>query len=237
MLNTPRFFLFFSFLQTILFSRFPEILQPYKYAGYPMLIRTIEMETADDRLFAKPIPLLPAACELAYYTVKVSALNAEELRRENGLEIVAKAFSRCIDVISPKTNPQETSVQVCTHLVHLYGSAALFEKCREVIAQNVSIIKNLCRCLTFQGAPLLTIGSLGAVSAFAVDSALQELVRPPSVFLSFFFSLPNPGLLFSFLPAHSQRRPLALASSPLRVRLHPSREWSGCDRGVQRAGG
>jgi len=44
--------------------------------------------------------------------VKVSALNAEELRRENGIEIVARAFSRCIDVISPKTNPQETSVQV-----------------------------------------------------------------------------------------------------------------------------
>jgi len=39
--------------QSILFSRFPEILQPYKYAGYPMLVKTIEMETADDRLFAK----------------------------------------------------------------------------------------------------------------------------------------------------------------------------------------
>jgi DnaJ family protein C protein 13 len=127
-------------------------------------------------LCCRPIPLLPAACELAYYTVKVSALNAEELRRENGIEIVARAFSRCIDVISPKTTPQETSVQVCTHLVYLFGAAAQFEKCREMVAQNVSIVKNACRCLYFKGAPLLSIGTLECVSSFAVDTILQNLV-------------------------------------------------------------
>lgn len=62
-------------------------LQPYKYAGYPQLIKTIKMETADDQLFSKSAPLLAAASELAYHTVHCSALNAEELRRENGLEV------------------------------------------------------------------------------------------------------------------------------------------------------
>lgn len=67
-------------------SVFPD-LQPYKYAGYPMLIHTITLETKDDNLFAKPVPLLASACELAYYSVACSPLNVEELRRERGFEV------------------------------------------------------------------------------------------------------------------------------------------------------
>jgi DnaJ family protein C protein 13 len=62
-------------------------LHPYKYAGYPQLIKTIQLETADDQLFSKSAPLLAAASELAYHTVHCSALNAEELRRERGLDV------------------------------------------------------------------------------------------------------------------------------------------------------
>lgn len=62
-------------------------LHPYKYAGYPQLIKTIQLETADDQLFSKSAPLLAAASELAYHTVHCSALNAEELRREKGLDV------------------------------------------------------------------------------------------------------------------------------------------------------
>lgn len=63
------------------------VLEPYKYAGYPMLIKTIRMETDDDSLFSKSAPLLSAASELCYHTVNCSALNAEELRREKGIEV------------------------------------------------------------------------------------------------------------------------------------------------------
>lgn len=52
-----------------------------------MLIKTIQMETNDDSLFSKAAPLLVAASELAFYTVNCSALNAEELRREQGIEV------------------------------------------------------------------------------------------------------------------------------------------------------
>lgn len=45
------------------------------------------METEDDQLFSKTSPLLPAAVELAFHTVNCSALNAEELRRDNGIEV------------------------------------------------------------------------------------------------------------------------------------------------------
>jgi hypothetical protein len=50
-------------------------------------MKTIRMETNDDSLFSKSAPLLSAATELAYHTVSCSALNAEELRRENGIQV------------------------------------------------------------------------------------------------------------------------------------------------------
>ena len=65
----------------------PSELRPYKYAGYPMLVATIRLEAEDEQLFSKEAPLLSAAAEVAYYTVRCSALNAEELRRERGLEV------------------------------------------------------------------------------------------------------------------------------------------------------
>lgn len=52
-----------------------------------MLIKTITMETEDNQLFSKTSPLLPAAVELAFHTVNCSALNAEELRRDDGIEV------------------------------------------------------------------------------------------------------------------------------------------------------
>ena len=45
------------------------------------------MEKDDQQLFSKPEPLLPEATELAFHTMNCSALNAEELRRENGIEV------------------------------------------------------------------------------------------------------------------------------------------------------
>lgn len=65
------------------------VLAPYKYAGYPQLLRTARLEAAAEQLFAArdAAPLLPAACELAHATVRCSALNAEELRREGGLQV------------------------------------------------------------------------------------------------------------------------------------------------------
>jgi len=63
------------------------VLRPYKYAGYPMLIKTIERETGDDDLFSKSASILTAASEVAFHTMNTSALNAEELRRENGIAV------------------------------------------------------------------------------------------------------------------------------------------------------
>ncbi|XP_060154593.1 dnaJ homolog subfamily C member 13 isoform X4 [Globicephala melas] len=160
--------------QSILFNRHKEDLQPYKYAGYPMLIRTITMETSDDLLFSKESPLLPAAAELAFHTVNCSALNAEELRRENGIEVLQEAFSRCVAVLNHSSKPSDMSVQVCGHISKCYSVAAQFEECREKITEMPGIIRDLCRVLYF-GKSIPRVAALGVecVSSFAVDFWLQ----------------------------------------------------------------
>lgn len=70
------------------------VLEPYKYAGYGQLIKTINLEASDDALFSEGGGrLLSAAVELCRYTLMSSALNAEQLRREAGMEVV---FCSCV---------------------------------------------------------------------------------------------------------------------------------------------
>lgn len=72
-------------------------LSPYKYAGYGQLIKTIELESKDDALFSEGGGrLLGAAVELCRYTLMSSALNAEQLRRDAGLEVsIQSCFFSC----------------------------------------------------------------------------------------------------------------------------------------------
>ncbi|XP_017781227.1 PREDICTED: dnaJ homolog subfamily C member 13 [Nicrophorus vespilloides] len=159
--------------QSILFGRYSDELKPYKYAGYPQLIKTIQIETVDDRLFSKSAPLLTAATELAYHTVQCSPLNAEELRRENGLEILLEAYSRCVDVVNNSSKPNETCVEVSQHITKCYCVAAQFTACREKMIEMPELVKDLCRLLYFKKLIKLCYVATECVSALAHDSILQ----------------------------------------------------------------
>lgn len=159
--------------QSILFHRYSEQLQPYKYSGYPQLIKTICLETADEQLFSKPAPLLVAATELAYHTVHCSALNAEELRREKGLEVLLEAYSRCVSVLNNSCKPTDVGVQVCQHITRCYSVAAQFSNCRERMVELPQLVKDLCHILHFKHLTKLCSVATECISALAKDAALQ----------------------------------------------------------------
>ncbi|GFX82675.1 dnaJ homolog subfamily C member 13 [Trichonephila clavipes] len=159
--------------QTILFSRHKEDLHPYKYSGYPMLVKTIKLETNDSQLFSKSAPLLAAASETAYHTVNCSALNAEELRREGGLEALQEAFSRCVGVLSRSSKTEDLSVQVCIHISRCFAVAAQFRGCRERMIEMPDMIRDLCRILYFEHLTKLCTVVVECISALAVNDALQ----------------------------------------------------------------
>jgi DnaJ homolog subfamily C member 13 len=183
--------------QIILFKRYSDILMPYKYAGYAMLIKTIQMETNDEQLFSKKNQLLTSASELAYQTIRCSALNAEELRREQGLDALNQAFSRCVTMLSQYSKEEssgsggELSVPVCIYITQCYAAASQFEQCRERINSLPNLIKDLCRCLYFKNLPRLCLSSSDAVSSFAIDAQLQNALYECGVLYHLLFYMFN----------------------------------------------
>ncbi|CAH2042626.1 unnamed protein product, partial [Iphiclides podalirius] len=159
--------------QTILFQRYSEVLAPYKYAGYPQLLSTARLEVDAEQLFAGgEAGLLPAACQLAHATVRCSALNAEELRREGGLE-VSDPIALCmlsglsgrpeyyvpppLSVIDPTVlgaalarcaavlggDSSGAAAAVCAHCARCFAVAAAFPACRDACAAMPALANDL----------------------------------------------------------------------------------------------
>ncbi|KAK2708864.1 hypothetical protein QYM36_014478, partial [Artemia franciscana] len=176
--------------QSIIFSRYSQELEPYKYAGYPMLVRTVQLETKDESLFSKTAGLLSAAAEVAYHTVKCSALNAEELRREGGLEALLEAFSRCSGILNKSSVPEDVAVQVSSNVLLCFTVAARFQSCRERVAQMATVISEVCRILYFKHLTKLCYTAAQCISALAADNDLQlQLIQHGALWhlLLFFF--------------------------------------------------
>lgn len=125
-------------------------LRPYKYAGYPQLIKTIRLETKDDQLFSKEVPLLTAASELCYHTVHCSALNAEELRREEGIEALLEAYTRCVSILGVDSKPDSLHYQVISNVTRCFEVACNFEKCKEKIITLPQLLSDVCRVVYFK---------------------------------------------------------------------------------------
>ncbi|XP_037713474.1 dnaJ homolog subfamily C member 13 isoform X1 [Drosophila subpulchrella] len=136
--------------QSILFERYPDVLRPYKYAGYPQLIKTIRLETRDDELFSKEAQLLTAASELCYHTVHCSALNAEELRREEGIEALLEAYTRCVSILGVDSKPDSLHYQVISNVTRCFEVACNFEKCKQKIIQLPQLLSDVCRVVYFK---------------------------------------------------------------------------------------
>lgn len=160
--------------QSIIYSRYSQELSEYKYAGYSQLIKTINLEAKDDALFIKGGgDLLSAAIELANYTLISSALNAEQLRRDNGLEALVLAFDRCVPMVTMSSTPEDMPVQVCIHVCDCFATASTFEMCRQKLAEMVSIFGSLTRLLQFSHLPRLSTAAAQCIGAMAVDELLQ----------------------------------------------------------------
>lgn len=126
------------------------VLSPYKYAGYPMLIGTLKLETADAQLFSKETPLLPAAAQLAYHTIDCSALNAEELRRYVvRVECEYLSQLRCIHTYSksihPCAPPQYENENVCVSLFAWRCRELGIEVLQDAFARCVAVLTSSSR--------------------------------------------------------------------------------------------
>uniref|UniRef100_A0A914YWG2 J domain-containing protein n=1 Tax=Panagrolaimus superbus TaxID=310955 RepID=A0A914YWG2_9BILA len=160
--------------QSIIYSRYCEELSELKYAGYTSLIKTIDLESKDDKLFNEGGGgLLIAAVELCSWTLRSSALNAEQLRRESGLEALYRTFERCIDTVTRGSKESDMVVQVCTHVCYCFATAARFDACRERISEMRLIFQHICHLLKFDHLHRLAVAAAECVCSFSVCTLLQ----------------------------------------------------------------
>ncbi|CAM4760310.1 unnamed protein product [Rotaria magnacalcarata] len=178
--------------QSILYRRYKTLLSEYKYAGYPMLIRILETEAKNDQLFStgnttKPTALLPIAIELLYYTLDCSELNCEELRRENGLEILTQVFQRCSSVITKSSKPDDFVVSVCQYSALCYSVAGHFEKSRDLFVDPEKlqcVLRELCHCLNYTHLKqLCSCLCKAAISLCEGDIRLRDLLHRHGLFV------------------------------------------------------
>ncbi|WKX89857.1 hypothetical protein Q1695_009030 [Nippostrongylus brasiliensis] len=170
----PHRIVLFLQAQSLIYSRHSQELSAYKYAGYGQLIRTIDLEAKNSSLFQEGGgALLSAAVELAHHTLMSSALNAEQLRREQGLEALQIAFDRCVPVITMSSSPTDMPVQVCEHICNCFATAAKFEACRQRIAEMPTVFGNICRLLQFPNIPRLSSAAAQCICSMAVCTLLQ----------------------------------------------------------------
>ena len=72
------------------------------------------------------------------------------LYRENGLEVLYRAFERCVSVLSQSSKPNDVAVQVCTHIIRFFSVASAFQGCRDKMAEMPELVKNICRVFYYK---------------------------------------------------------------------------------------
>ncbi|KAH6928943.1 hypothetical protein HPB50_021773 [Hyalomma asiaticum] len=153
--------------QAILFSRHAKELEPYKYAGYGLLLRLMESELDDPQLRSKATPLLGVATETAWHTLRCSPLNVEELRREGGLQLLERALSFSVEMLSHSSQKGALEVEVLHHThVTIHGTlgfqyADTSSRISDVNFRRGRHLSELCLAL------------VRCISALAVEGALQ----------------------------------------------------------------
>lgn len=170
--------------QSILFSRHGQELHQYKYAGYPMLLKTLKLEMDDPYLFSKNNPLLAHACKTVYHSVRCSALNAEELRREEGLDILYNILNRCVDVLGASSKPKDLATKVCKYIVSCFGVSAEFPACRRYFYDMSQLPKNIFYILNYKHLIKLCMAAIDCVIFFCNDPYLQLLLFKSGVVFS-----------------------------------------------------
>ncbi|KAG6531985.1 hypothetical protein ZIOFF_005822 [Zingiber officinale] len=148
--------------QCILYRRYGNVLEPFKYAGYPMLLNAVTIDKDDNNfLSSERAPLLIAASELIWLTCASSSLNGEELIRDGGIPLLATLLSRCMCVVQPATPANEPSAIIVTNIMRTFSVVSQFETAKAEILKVGGVIEDIVHCTELEFA------------SAAVDAALQ----------------------------------------------------------------
>ncbi|XP_059432669.1 dnaJ homolog subfamily C GRV2 isoform X2 [Corylus avellana] len=174
--------------QCILYRRYGYLLEPFKYAGYPMLLNAVTVDKDDNNfLSADRAPLLVAASELIWLTCSSSSLNGEELVRDDGIQLLATLLSRCMCVVQPTTPASEPSAIIVTNVMQTFSGLSQFQSARIEMLELSGLVDDIVNCTELELVPAAVDAALQTIANVSVSDKLQN-------------ALLNAGVLWYLLP-------------------------------------
>ncbi|XP_031265739.1 dnaJ homolog subfamily C GRV2 [Pistacia vera] len=168
--------------QCILYRRYGDVLEPFKYAGYPMLLSAVTVDQDDNNFLASDrAPLLVAASELIWLTCASSSLNGEELVRDGGVQLLTTLLSRCMCVVQPTTPASEPSAIIVTNVMRTFAVLSQFESARADMLQFAGLVDDIVHCTELELVPAAVDAALQTIAYVSVSPELQDALLKAGV--------------------------------------------------------
>nr|DAD44770.1 TPA_asm: hypothetical protein HUJ06_003000 [Nelumbo nucifera] len=168
--------------QCILYRRYGDVLEPFKYAGYPMLLNAVTVDQDDNNFLSSDrAPLLVAASELIWLTCASSSLNGEELVRDGGVPLLATLLSRCMCVVQPTTPATESSAIIVTNVMQTFCVLSQFESARIEMLKFGGLVEDIVHCTELELVPAAVDAALQTAAHVSVSSEMQDALLKAGV--------------------------------------------------------
>ncbi|MCO5552633.1 hypothetical protein L7F22_006148 [Adiantum nelumboides] len=169
--------------QCILYRRYGNVLEPFKYAGYAMLFNCITVDEADNNfLSSERAPLLVAASELVWLTCVSSSLNGEELVRDGGVSLLATLLSRCMYIVQRSTPGTDPAAKIVTNVMRTFAGLSKFNSAWKEMLRCPGFVEDVVHCSELEHAPAAVEAALQTMSSVAASEELQDCMLRAGVF-------------------------------------------------------
>lgn len=165
----------------ILYTRYAEVLSPYKYAGYHMLVD--QLKTKENILTAERAPILSKSLLVAFVTARVSPVNGQEFCKNEALTHLEAVLHHTIcttRVMSAESSPKDDAVMIAARTIQiiilLSKATETRDKVETAVLGSMSFVTDICRCLEITQATLLMKHSLRLVTLLSRRPGLQSLM-------------------------------------------------------------
>ena len=141
--------------QCILYERCGEILGPYKYAGYGLLIPCLDDEEVRNK-----------ALELIYLIIRSSTLNVQELALQGGIKILLRILDSLCGQI------KEENIPSIRFILRAIAVAAKYEESMPDVRKSATVLSNIKVCLASQTLTIVE-PALECISCLSADETLR----------------------------------------------------------------
>uniref|UniRef100_A0A7S2T2D5 J domain-containing protein n=1 Tax=Chloropicon primus TaxID=1764295 RepID=A0A7S2T2D5_9CHLO len=163
--------------QCIIFRRYPKILAPFKYAGYPLVLEAITIDDSDHRFLAdERAPTLEIATKLCWLTCVCCTLNGEELFRSDGLEILANLLARISPMLPKEASTDFTGSRIMTYCIRTLAGLGAFKNARAAFHTKPILVFDVMKAIKYENCPSIAEASIHCISQMAGSEELQDLM-------------------------------------------------------------